>query len=80
MREELPVIRVTPSTLYDVLKEWLTCRRHQWTELAGRSRQYVERWHDPLAIARRLRSDYEAIMAEKQRGSKISQKLPPKNL
>lgn len=61
MRDELPIVEATPGTIYDVLKELLTTRRAELPALGRRSRAFVERWHDPLAIARRLAGDYGAI-------------------
>ena len=66
MREELPVIDATPATIYDVLKDWLTVRRHALPERGRVSRAYVERWHDARAIAKRLIGDYEAILRERE--------------
>lgn len=60
MRTELPVINATPTTIADVLRSWLTDRRDELAELGARSRRYVERWHDPVQIARRLKDDYGA--------------------
>ena len=65
MRAALPVINATPMTIYDVLKEWLTVRRHSLPERARSARAYVERWHDARAIARRLIADYEAILRDR---------------
>lgn len=66
MREELPIINVTPTTFYTVLKEWLTERKHEFPELGRRSRAYVEKWHDPLKIATMLKNEYETILASKR--------------
>lgn len=68
MRAELPVIDADPETIYDVLKEWLTVRRHALPERGYASRAYVERWHDARAIAQRLIGDYEAILCEREAG------------
>jgi hypothetical protein len=59
MRTDFPIIDATPNGIYDVLKEWLTVRRHELPALGRRSRAYVERWHDPLQIAARLKRVYE---------------------
>jgi hypothetical protein len=67
MRAELPTIGATADTVADVLRELLTTRRGELAELGRRSRAYVERWHDPLAIARRTTGDYEAALAEGRR-------------
>jgi hypothetical protein len=61
MRTELPVINAKPETIYDVLKRCLTTDRDGLAELGTRSRAFVERWHDPLRIAARLKRDYEEI-------------------
>jgi glycosyltransferase involved in cell wall biosynthesis len=66
MRKDLPVINATPTTIYGVLKEWLTVRRHELEGIGRRGRAYVERWHDPLKIAAKLKGEYEAILASKQ--------------
>ncbi len=54
MREELPVIRVTTQTLYQDLKNLMDLSRDALIELGRRSRAYVERWHHPETVARRL--------------------------
>ena len=66
MRDALPIINVTPATLFDTLKTWLTTRRAELPEQGVRSRSYVEKWHDPQKIARRVVADYQEIMATKQ--------------
>ena len=69
MREELPLINATPATVYEVLKRCLTSRRGELPEIGRRSRRYVERWHDPLKIAARLKGEYESILARGRRGA-----------
>jgi hypothetical protein len=59
MRVELPVITATEATITEVLREWLTTRRREISEAGRRSREFVERWHDPMRIAARLKADYE---------------------
>jgi glycosyltransferase involved in cell wall biosynthesis len=61
MRSELPIIRATTETIYDVLRDWLTARRDELPEVGRRGRAYVERWHDPLKIAAELKGVYEEI-------------------
>jgi glycosyltransferase involved in cell wall biosynthesis len=63
MRAEIPIVSATPETIYEVLKELLTSRRVELAELGRRGRAYVERWHDPLRIAKRIVADYEAAVA-----------------
>ena len=69
MRKELPIIRATPSSLYDVLKEWLTQRKDELPERGRLSRLYVERWHDPLKIAAKVKIEYEAIINSRPKQS-----------
>ena len=65
MREELPIINATPGTIYQVLKEWLTIRRNDLCEQGRLSRRYVERWHNPLQIAEKLRDAYVSIVGRR---------------
>lgn len=67
MRSQLPVIRAEPGTIYGVLKECLTSRRHKLAELGALSRTYVERWHDPLRIAASLKEAYETAVRRRIR-------------
>jgi glycosyltransferase involved in cell wall biosynthesis len=69
MRRDLPVINASPATIADVLREWLTVRRHELAAVGRRSREYVERWHDPLKIAAMLKTEYESILASKKHGN-----------
>lgn len=62
-QSELPVVTATPETIREVLRELLTSRRHELPELGRKGRAYVERWHDPLVIAARLKREYEHIVA-----------------
>lgn len=66
MQTDLPIIEATPSTIYDVLKQWLTVRKNELSHVGRRGRAYVEKWHDPLKIAAQLKSEYEAVMASKR--------------
>jgi glycosyltransferase involved in cell wall biosynthesis len=59
MRADIPIINVNPVTLYPVLKEWISERQHQLVDVGRQGRRYVERWHNPLEIAARLKADYE---------------------
>jgi hypothetical protein len=62
MREELPVVSATPQSIYHVLRDLLTVRRHQLPELGERGRKYVEMWHDPIRVAATLKTTYERIV------------------
>ena len=61
MRAELPVINATPESIYYVLRDLLTVRRHELGEVGMRGRKYVEAWHDPVRVASILKSTYEQI-------------------
>lgn len=58
MRTELPLINAEPSNIYDVLRRMLKMSRKELHDIGKRSRKYVENWHDPDKIARRLTEDY----------------------
>ena len=64
MREEIPTIQARPDTVYQVLKDWLSRPLAEWRERGLAGRRYVEAWHDPMAIARRLKRDYEAALSD----------------
>ena len=61
MRAELPLINATPDSIYSVLREWLTARRHELQERGLESRRYVERWHDPIRVVSKVVGDYQRI-------------------
>lgn len=63
MAAELPLIEADPTSVSDVLREWLTTRRGELPTVGAASRRFVERWHDPLEVARGLLADYAAAVA-----------------
>ena len=69
MRAELPLLRAEPSSIYDVLRELLTTRRHELPELGRRGRSFVTTWHDPRRIAEQIAADYESALARRRGGS-----------
>jgi hypothetical protein len=60
MRADLPIIRATPKTIYEVLKDYLVRRRPELAEIGARSRTFVEKWHDPISIAGLLSEAYRS--------------------
>ncbi|MEX2577574.1 MAG: hypothetical protein WD342_00840 [Verrucomicrobiales bacterium] len=62
MRRELPLVRATPDTLGEVLREWLRKPAEALRERGDASRKFVEKWHDPDAIAIRMKKDYEEAL------------------
>lgn len=67
MRQNLPVIGATPASICDVLRESLTSRRRELPEIERLSRSYVEKWHDPLKVARQTKALYECLMSKHSR-------------
>lgn len=64
MRNDLPIIRVEPDSLYDELKKLILMPRKDLLNIAKKSRAYVERWHDPMKIAARIKRDMELALGE----------------
>lgn len=71
MQEDLPLIRATPESIYHVLRECLTIRRHELTEIGHLGRDYVEKWHDPLKIAAKMKEEYVEIMSLKSKRTRL---------
>lgn len=68
MSREMPIIQADPQSIYEVLRQWLTTRKGELGARGLVGRSYVERWHDPLKIARRLKNDYEQVFERKRSG------------
>ena len=66
MKQDLPIIQATPTTIYKILKTYLTTDKNKLVELGIQSRAYVEKWHDPYKITSFLKREYEAIMKSKE--------------
>jgi len=75
MREELPVVNATPQTVYEVLRSLLRSPSSDLAALGQRSRAYVERWHDPLKLAARIKADYERTFAQIHRAAGCTPRL-----
>lgn len=65
MRADLPIIQAEPNSIRDVLEDILKMARIELLEKAKRSRAYVEKWHDPLIIAKRIKLDMEYALDKK---------------
>lgn len=65
LASELPIVRATPDTVAEVLRELVTTRRGELPELGRRGRAFVERWHDPLTVARTTSAAYAAAVAKR---------------
>lgn len=57
MRDDLPVFNINSSSLYDDLINILELNREDLLVIAKNSRSYVENWHNPLVIAKRIKKD-----------------------
>ena len=54
MQDDMPIINISKETLYSVLKYYLTSGRDELRALGIKSRKYVEQWHDPIKITKKL--------------------------
>jgi glycosyltransferase involved in cell wall biosynthesis len=65
MRHDIPLLNATPHTLAGVLSALAS--DPAVLEVAGRrSREYVERWHDPARVAQRTKAVYEHWLKAKR--------------
>ena len=62
MVADLPVVETTAATIANTLRELLGPRRAELPALGARSRRFVERWHDPRAIAAQMIQDYARVV------------------
>ena len=63
MRDDMPIVRVTPSGLVDELDAWLRRPAQEWRRTGAAGRRFVERWHDPLEIGAQMRQAYQDALA-----------------
>jgi len=63
MKEDLPIINANKFNIYEVLK-CLIAEREKFNLIGQRSRAYVEIWHDPMKIAKRMKETYESLFVE----------------
>jgi hypothetical protein len=61
MKNELPFIFTNPNTLYDDLKLVIK-NKNSLSEIAIKSRLFVEKWHDSNIIAKNIIDDYKSIL------------------
>jgi glycosyltransferase involved in cell wall biosynthesis len=69
MVEQLPFFRATPQTIKADLRAILDEPRQRLLERARKSRAFVEQWHDPEAIARRVIDDYREARSRGRRAT-----------
>ncbi len=65
MAADLPFIQATPDNIEAALRQVLEMPRVQLLVLAKRSRAYVERWHNPITVAKRIKADIEQAISVK---------------
>ena len=61
-KEELPIIKTKPDTIYSTLKRLLVSDKLTLKDIGARSRKYVENWHDPDRIASIVKKDYKIAL------------------
>ena len=62
---DLPIFNISPATLEADLERILE-QRANWSTWSKRSRQFVEKWHDPDKIARWMASLYRTPRTRKE--------------
>lgn len=65
MAADLPVISSTPQSIFQVLKGWLTGRKADLRAKGRQGRAFVEKWHNPNEIAKRVVQDYQGVLQKK---------------
>jgi hypothetical protein len=65
MRDQLPIINTSPKTVYSTLEKILNTPRNQILYLGKKSRTYVEKWHNPKKIAKRIKKDAVEALSRK---------------
>jgi hypothetical protein len=65
MAEELPVLNSAPGGIEKSLELVLQMPRNDLLAWAKRSRAFVERWHDPMLIAERVKRDIHEALAHR---------------
>ena len=65
MNRDMAIIRVTKDNLYEQIKYYLD-HKEELGNIARKSRQYVEKWHDPEKIAKDIIEDYKNAMENKK--------------
>lgn len=59
MKDDLPIIRVCPKSLQSVLEKCLKLSDNEIIDLGIKSREYVEKWHNPQTIVKSLLTDFD---------------------
>lgn len=67
MKADLPFLNTTSYTLESMLRKVLKMPREELVTLGKKSREFVERWHDPIRIAEMTKADYEQSISFDER-------------
>ena len=63
MLEELPIINADSNNLEKKIIEVIHMDNEQRGNLAERGISFLQKWHDPRKIAKRLLKDYKSVLA-----------------
>lgn len=66
MRKDLPIIEASPHSIEGVLRDWLSHPAGKRIHQGLISRRYVEKWHNPLVVAKGLLNDYRIALQARQ--------------
>lgn len=66
MARELPLIEADKNSITTVLRNWIQRSQIQRRERGRMGRLFVEKWHNPQHIARRLLEDYRQVLTQKR--------------
>jgi len=62
MLDDLPIINADCTDIHDKLRECVQTSRSRLREIGMKGVEYVRRWHDPEAIARKVKDDYHRAL------------------
>jgi glycosyltransferase involved in cell wall biosynthesis len=65
MRNDLPIVNVNAECLYSEIKRFIEMPRTELALASLQARAFVEKWHDPVKIAKEIKQDYEASISHK---------------
>ncbi len=62
MKDDIPIINANPNNICEVLTTLIE-EREKLGLIGKQGRAYVEAWHDPMKIAKRMKEVYETLLA-----------------
>lgn len=69
MQDELPIINADPSSICDVLRDWLSKDKNEFLVRGAIGKKFASKWHNPIEIATKLVGDYHYIALNKNKKS-----------